>query len=295
MKTNHKSANFWANYHGHSFFCDGNGYPEEYIKRAVELRMKIIGISSHAPVPFETGWNMNSSRQMEYLDLIKKLKEKYAGQIEVLASMEVDFIPGMMGPGHQNVEAANLDYIIGSVHFADPFPDGTPFSIDDPTELFIRVINEIYEGDVKKAVRRYFELQQEMLDQQPPHIIGHLDKIRMHNRNRFFFDETDDWYLQLLHDTLKLAAEKGVIVEVNTKYYKTAGLSFPSSEHFLWMAENNIPMTLSSDAHQPDNLLSGFGDVAGLLKGSGIDHLWQYQGNGLLFSPREYNEEGINW
>lgn len=283
----------WANYHGHSFFCDGHGSPEEYVKEAIKLDMHAIGISSHAPVPFFTEWNMDGARLPEYLDLVTSLKIKYINEIKILKSMEVDYIPNMAGPSHERVTSAGLDYVVGSVHFVDPFPDGTPFSIDDSTDLFNRGVNVIFDGDVREIIERYFELQREMLEYEAPDILGHMDKIRMHNRNRYFFDESAPWYRQQVYDTLKLAAEKNAVVEINTKFFSRVGLTFPSSEHFKWMKKNNIPVTLSSDAHRPENLLSGFNDVVGLLKSNGIDRLWQFNGDG--FAPREFEKEGVVW
>ncbi|MFO8000869.1 MAG: histidinol-phosphatase [Marinilabilia sp.] len=276
MTLNNSSKGGWANYHGHSNYCDGQGNPEDYVKKALELGMKTLGISSHAPVPFHTTWNMKSERLNNYLDHLTALKKKYTGQIELLSSLEVDYIPGIMGPAHSRILSAGLDYVVGSVHFVETFPDGHRWSIDDSTDDFSRGIAEIFEGDIQKTVTRYFELQREMLEDQGPHILGHMDKIRMHNLNRFFFNEADEWYVQQVRDTLKLAAEKGTVVEINTKYLKRAGLTFPSSDHFKWMADNHIPVTLSSDAHAPDKLLEGFEETMFVLKKNGIKKLWAW-------------------
>jgi len=291
MTLNQSSSRGWPNYHGHCKYCDGQGNPEAYIRKAIELGMPKLGISSHAPVPFYTGWNMNQEDLPRYLQELIDLQKNYAQDIELLRSLEVDYIPDRMGPAHENIVNADLDYIVGSVHFVGTFPDGNYWSIDDSTDDFARGINEIFSGDISKTVTRYFDLQMEMLQDQPPHILGHMDKIRMHNRNRFFFDETADWYVDLVRKTLKRAAEKGTVVEINTKYYKQAGLTFPSADHFQWMAENQIPVTLSSDAHAPDKLLSGFADMAPVLTKNGISRLWHYQSGS--FRPVEFDEHGI--
>ncbi|WP_291858011.1 histidinol-phosphatase [Marinilabilia sp.] len=252
----------WANYHGHSFFCDGQGAPEEYVLKAIDLGISTLGISSHAPLPFDTGWNMPLKKMPVYLNQLSRLKQKYRDRINLLTSMEVDYIPLLMGPGHPRIQTANLDYIVGSVHFVETFADGCPFSIDDATPIFEKGINEIFKGDIRKLIKRYFELQREMLEKEPPQIIGHLDKIRLHNRNQFFFDEKADWYIEEVRSTMMLAAGKGVIVEINTKFFEATAQTFPDKGHFKWMAANNIPITINSDAHKPDNLLSGFAVVA---------------------------------
>ncbi|WP_158275620.1 histidinol-phosphatase [Marinilabilia rubra] len=295
LHDNSHSLKNWANYHGHCFFCDGKQEPEVYVKKAIEWGMTVLGISSHAPVGFDTDWNMKEEKLSEYLKVLSHLKEKYKERIKLLTSMEVDYIPGEAGPSHQRVVNANLDYIVGSVHFVEAYDDGTHFSIDDSTEDFTRGLNQIFGGDIQKLVKRYFELQKEMIANEPPHILGHMDKIRMHNRNRFFFDEKDKWYLDEVRSTMKLAAEKGVVVEINTKYFERADFSFPSRDHFRWMGEEKIPVTLNSDAHHPDKLLSGFKEILEMVENSGITELWHYHGNGQTFVPKRFSRDTIKW
>jgi histidinol-phosphatase (PHP family) len=283
----------WANYHSHSNFCDGRESLEMYIQAAIKEGMRILGVSSHAPVPFYTDWNMKSENLSDYLSLINTLKAKYAQDIKILSSLEVDYIPELAGPGHPFIQSLKLDYVVGSVHFAGKYPDGRPWSIDDSSEDFEKGINQIFGGNIQQAIEHYFYLQRAMLEQEPPDIIGHLDKIRLHNRNMFFFDEESPWYLQQVHDTMKLAAEKGVIVEINTKHNIRYGMSYPSKQHLKWMADNKIPVTLSSDAHQPGALVSGFKEIAKLLRNSGVNELWNYQDG--VFVPKKYTENGILW
>lgn len=295
VQDNNQTLQNWANYHGHCHFCDGKQEPEVYVKKAIESGMKVLGISSHAPVGFDTDWNMNEEKLPEYLNVLSSLKQKYQDKIKLLTSMEVDYIPGEAGPGHSRVVKSDLDYVVGSVHFVDAYPNGSHFSIDDSTEDFERGLKDIFGGDIKKLVKRYFELQKEMLSQQPPHILGHMDKVRMHNRNRFFFDEKADWYLDEVRSTMKLAAENGVVVEINTKYFERAGITFPSQAHFEWMANEKIPVTLSSDAHHPDKLLSGFKEILELVEKAGISELWHYHGNGQTFAPKGFSQNTIIW
>jgi len=295
VQANNQALMNWANYHGHCFFCDGKGDPEVYVKNAIESGMKVLGISSHAPVGFDTDWNMKEEKVPEYVKVLSSLKEKYQDKIKLLTAMEVDYIPGEAGPAHPRVIKADLDYIVGSVHFVEAFSDGTHFSIDDSTEDFEQGMKQIFGGDIKKLVKRYFELQKEMLAKEPPHILGHMDKVRMHNRNHFFFNEKDNWYLDEVKSTMKLAAEKGVVVEINTKYFERADFSFPSRDHFKWMAEEKIPVTLNSDAHHPDKLLSGFKEIIGMVEYSGISELWHYHGNGRTFVPKSFSQHTINW
>jgi len=281
----------WTNYHGHCEFCDGKGEVEDYIIKAIELDMEAIGISSHAPVPFPTDWTMPAYRLDAYLSEVKLLKEKYKGQIDVHCSLEVDYIPKLSSPGNITIEDAGLDYTVGSVHFVGQLNDGTHWAIDGPDEEFKQGLNEIFGGDIKQAAIRYYELQREMLEQGTPVIIGHMDKIKMHNKAFNLFDESEQWYVDEVHKTLKTIKEKGVIVEINTKAYYRDGHLFPGPEHFSKIKELGIPITINSDAHHPDRLLNAFEEVANMLIEAGFTHLIELIDG--KWTEVEFSKEGV--
>lgn len=254
-----------TNYHCHSHYCDGTLGLEDYIVAAINKGMQAIGFTGHSPVPFPSVWNMPMSRLKDYLSEIDTLRKQYASRITVLKSLEVDFVDGMMGPYSQWVRDANLDYVIGSVHYTRPMPDGTPWSIDDHLGVFLEGVRLVYDNDIKKAVMHYFELQRLMIGNQPPDIIGHLDKIKMHNRHRPLFDESATWYRDELRHLLQCVADKGTIVEINTKSFCGNGLLFPGEDLFDWLRELKIPVVINSDSHHPNHLTDGFEHVAALL------------------------------
>ncbi|MCL2073989.1 MAG: histidinol-phosphatase [Marinilabiliaceae bacterium] len=277
----------WSNYHCHSCYCDGKGELIDYIAKAKELKVKVLGISSHAPVPFAAWWTMSENNLPQYLKQINTLKQKHNNKdFTLLSSLEVDFIPNVIGPKSPSIISANLDYIVGSIHYVDSFETGEHWTIDSDDKEFEKGINEIFYGDVYKAISLYFELQMQMLDSEPPNIIGHLDKIRIHNKHKPFFDENSKKFVAKVYDLMKFASEKGVIVEINTKYFSDLGLLFPDKEHFKWMKQNKIPITLSSDAHQPNQIICGFDDVAQLLIDVGYKELWIW--NGKEFAPNGF-------
>lgn len=251
-----------TNYHCHSHYCDGTEVPESYIVAAIEKQMQGIGFSSHSPVPFASSWNMPQTRLAGYLAEIDRLKVKYADRIQVFKSLEVDYVPGLVGPESAWVKQAELDYVIGSVHYTQPLPDGTWWSIDDHLGAFLNGLKQVYDNDIQKAVKYYFALQRQMIQTECPHIIGHFDKIKMHNRLQPLFDETAEWYRTEVRHLLEVIAQTGCMVEINTKSFEGNGLLFPGVEHFDWLRELAIPLVINSDSHHPNHLTSGFQFVA---------------------------------
>lgn len=283
----------WSNYHGHCYYCDGKEAPDAYVQEALKQRMRIIGFSCHAPLPFETGWTMPADKLDEYIAEIDLVRRHAPEGLTILKSLEVDFIPGIMSPNHPDIRALGLDYVVGSVHYVDSLPNGSHWSIDNNNSEFETGVNEIFGGDAKRAIKRYFELQRQMILEGKPDILGHCDKIRMHNLVHPHFDESAAWYIQEVQDLLKLAAEKQIIVEINTKYFSRKAMFFPSQAHFKFMLEKGVRVTINSDAHRPEALTSGFEQVAELLLEAGFKHLWEWDGS--QFSPHCFSKEGIVW
>ncbi|TAJ14760.1 histidinol-phosphatase HisJ family protein [Marinilabiliaceae bacterium JC017] len=281
----------WTNYHGHCEYCDGKGRIEDYVIKAIELKMATIGISSHAPVPFETNWTMPEGNLPGYLQEVAFLKDKYKGEIEVLRSLEVDYIPDTISPKASFIDESSLDYVVGSIHFVDQFEDGQHWAIDGSFAEFEKGLNEIFKGDIKAVVKRYFELEREMIQHACPDIVGHMDKIKMHNKTKFLFDEKAQWYVDEVQKTLELIAEKGAVVEINTKAFKRNGLIFPGPEHFNTLKKLNIPITINSDCHHPDKLINGFEEVAEMLLEQGIDQLHEFHEGKWV--PVAFEKEGI--
>ena len=88
----------WTNFHTHSHYCDGEGNLEDYIRKAIDKKMFAIGFSSHAPVDFKSYWHMEKTRLDEYLKEISDLQDKYSKDIRIYSGLEVDYIPGIIGP-----------------------------------------------------------------------------------------------------------------------------------------------------------------------------------------------------
>ena len=103
-----------TNYHSHCSFCDGKAPMEDFVKSAIAAGFTSYGISSHAPLPFETCWTLSQERVPDYLQEIGRLKQRYAGEIEIYAGLEIDYLNEIQNPANSYFQALPLDYRIGS-------------------------------------------------------------------------------------------------------------------------------------------------------------------------------------
>ena len=263
-----------TNYHTHSCFCDGKGEPREYVEYALAHGFTALGFSGHSPLPFPNTFSVNDYEG--YCNTILGLKAEYEGRIDIRLGLEFDYVPGLLEDFTPLVEQGRLDYTIGSVHLI-PNPDSIetlrrlnssdddderkqiPYNIwfiDGPRqETYDNGLKHIFKGDIKAGVRAYFHQQNEMILRNRPTIVGHPDKILMHNRERYF-SSNDRWYRDLFHETLDVIRQTGCICELNTRgIYKGRHPDFyPSREHLRYMDSLGIPIIVSTDAHQPSEL-----------------------------------------
>lgn len=107
----------FSDFHLHCSLCHGEGDPEQFVEVAINLGLAAIGFSSHAPLPLDNRGAMAESDMVEYCSTIRKLEKKYQGKIKMYLGMEIDYFPGLSGPGSRKFRDLGLDYTIGSVHF----------------------------------------------------------------------------------------------------------------------------------------------------------------------------------
>ncbi|CAN5280959.1 histidinol-phosphatase [soil metagenome] len=272
-----------SNYHSHCSYCDGKFEPEAHLLSAIEKGLHSYGFSSHAPLPFPNKWSMKKEHLAHYLKEILRLKDDYESEIKVYCGLEVDYIPGVTGPGNPEFSRPPFHYLIGSIHFIDSFADGTPWEIDGSHEVFLQGLKYIFDGDIKAVIEKYFLLTRKMVQEETPDIVGHLDKIKIQNISNLYSEEAS-WYQQEIMHTLEEIAATGSIIEVNTRgLYKKKSLDLYPGIWVLQQIKNmKIPIVLNSDSHHPEEIEKLFNDTAEKLKSIGFktvkifnDHQWE--------------------
>lgn len=245
-----------ANYHTHSTFCDGTDEPRAYIEEAIKQSLKVLGFSSHAPLPFQCGWTIPVDSYPLYLQTIQSLKSEYREHLDILCGLEIDYIPELWPQIKSLVKPEQLDYFIGSIHFVDCFNDGTPWSIDGSHEEFYKGWKEIFNFDSHALTHKYFEYTRRMIKEMQPPIIGHLDKIKMQHQPDCFIPDTDPLYRKELMHTLEEIASSGCKVEINTRgvYRRQEHDFYPGKWVLQEMYHLNIPVVINSDAHRPHEI-----------------------------------------
>lgn len=216
---------------------------------------------------------MSKDDMPEYLMEIERLKKKYGDQLEIYVGLEIDFLDETYNASIPYFRNLPLDYRIGSIHFlpvALPLAEENMVCIDGSFRDYRNSVDTYYEGDIRKLVARYFDSTLKMIETGGIDIVGHMDKIYMNGQKYEAFDLEADWYQKLLDDCLHLIAEKGLMVEVNTKNLQKKQELYPHSDYLHRLRELDIPVMVNSDCHYPDLVNDGRAEAFELLKKAGF-------------------------
>lgn len=125
-----------------------------------------------------------------------------------------------------------------------------------------------------------------MIETQKPDVLGHMDKIKMHNKERLFAKK-DKWYQDLVDACLLSAKRNNVVIEINTRgLYKGRCKELFPSPYIAHKAQKlGIPLMLNSDAHHPEELNGAFDQAMLSLKTAGITSLVEYTSEGWKTIP----------
>ena len=217
--------------HNHTPLCNhATGTPREYILKAIEENIDIYGFSDHAPMEFDKEYRMSFDDMKVYEKEIKSLKDEFKDKIDIRLGYEVDFIDKYMD---SRVLNADVDYLIGSVHFIDEW------GFDNP-----EYIGKYKNKDINKLWQDYFDAIEAMAKFGKFDIVGHIDLIKVFN-----YKPNKDIKLIAIN-ALKAIKKANMTIELNTAgIRKPVKEVYPSKEILELAYELDIPITFGSDAH----------------------------------------------
>jgi histidinol-phosphatase (PHP family) len=141
-----------SNYHTHSRYCDAKGEIEAYLEAALAAGLDSYGVSSHAPLPFDTGWTMRLADLPAYCAEVRRLQAAYRDRLPVFLGLELDYYPGLEAFHRDAVLAQGLDYVVGSVHYVGHAGPGEPWCVDESDEVMREGIARSFGGDARRMV-----------------------------------------------------------------------------------------------------------------------------------------------
>lgn len=257
--------------HTHTIGFDGKNTVAEMVARATELGLATIGISNHFIVhpeitnakfyPFSVarGYeNIYSSsfdevmgRFMPHYDELERIAA--SANIRVLRGLEVDFFPSATWRRdfERAIKILQPDYLIGSCHFVES--DGVLCNVHDMAnadpDTQKQMLHTYWQNIATAAGAGLFDW------------MAHLDLPK-----KVALGTDPQWHDHWVRAISTIAANKTAI-EINT------GLAteyYPSPQILKMVADANIPVLISDDAHSTDQIARHFEDAATIAQKCGI-------------------------
>lgn len=222
--------------HNHTPLCNhATGSIEEFAQNAIEKKIDVFGFSDHAPMKFDEKYRMSFEQMVQYEAEVLHVKEKYKSKIEILLGYEVDYIENLID---NRVLNANVDYLIGSVHFLNGW------GFDNPA-----FIGNYQNQDIDKIWEDYFEAIRKMAKSNLFNIVGHIDLIKL-------FKYLPKKEIKIIaKNAIKAIKKSNMVVEINAAgLRKPINEIYPSSDIMELLSDFDIPITFGSDAHKIEDI-----------------------------------------
>lgn len=233
----------YSDLHTHSIFSDGKNTVEEMVQQAIAQNFISIGLSDHSYTPFDTRYCMKQEALEDYLAEVKRVREKYRGQIEVYTGLEWD-------GWSELADRERFDYLIGDCHYIKA--GGGYHSVDHAPEEHFGAMRDWFGGDPLAYAQAFFDTCVERTTVNRPDILGHFDLIRKFGSVK----EEDPRYRAMATDAMLACLEVTPIVELNMNPLTRGYRATPYPDSFLLkeILEHKGHIMVCSDAHRADQL-----------------------------------------
>ena len=159
-----------SNVHTHTTFCDGENSVEEMARAAIDLGFVSLGYSIHGWTPYETV-PVTMEKEALYRDEVRRVREKYRDQIEILLGAERDALYPR--------DFSQYEYLIDSTHCF--LADGEYVCVDRSAGHMEEMVRKHFGGDYYAYFRAYFRREAEVCAQSDAAFIGHIDLVSKYN------------------------------------------------------------------------------------------------------------------
>lgn len=222
------------NYHAHTTRCShATGTEESYIETAIAGGIRYMGFSDHMPHIFPDGhqsyYRVPFEQGHEYVDCIRSLREKYAGQIELSVGFEMEYYKDYFPQMLQNAKDFGAEYLILGHHFLrQEYPNG--HGVTHATHHW---------GDLQEYVSSVIEAMETGVFT----YVAHPDSLN--------FTGSEIQYEKLIRRLCVRSRELNIPLEINFLGIRR-GRHYPAQRFWKIAGEEQAPVTFGFDAHETE-------------------------------------------
>ena len=214
---------------------------DRYLEAAREAGIEELGVSEHIhrftdalALWRHEWWEQNARDDLAaYCEFVRSTPLKLG--------IEMDYLPGLEDRTAELLDAHDLDYVVGSVHFlGDLAVDHEGWDVWEGA------------GDPDKIWSRYFETLAEAARSGLFDILAHPDLVKVWGSARPRPDRDPRFHYE---PAIEAIAASGIAVEVSTAgLRKPVGELYPAPAFAEMCVEAGAAFSLSSDAHVPEDI-----------------------------------------
>ena len=251
-----------------SFSKHAVGTVDDLVRSALANGVRILTITDHAPFFIDETNRLLECELQKYFQDIDRSREKYEGQITILRGLELDYFPGAYDYLAKMVGRLDLDYVIGSIHYI-------PLGNEHVKVWDLPRLNNPHVLD------SYFSVLEELLKCGLFDAVGHPDALLR--------GVPSDLHLERLVPLLPEFARHHIAFELNASGLRktTMNLCSGKEEHGIWsypslstaslLIHAGAAFTIGSDAHAPEDVGAGVGEVVDTLIPLGLEKVSYFE------------------
>ncbi len=227
------------NYHTHTRrCCHAEGEDRDYVLKAMDEGLSVLGFSDHTPWPFENPGKKRGRMYPEelgdYVSSVRSLRDEFSGKIDIRLGLEVEPYVEYYGWLKEHVEKYSIEYLILGSHYLTTEEEVFLGKRCSASDMIVSLEN------TRKAVETgLFKY------------ICHPDLVF---NNYPVFDEN---CISASRDLLSLAQEHRIPIEYNTSGFikqergLVKGLGYPTEGFWDMAPEYDVDVYIGFDAHSP--------------------------------------------
>ena len=241
---------------------------ENMVKQGIDIGLKMMTITDHCEVN-RFGTNDSAWPRVERsFNDAKAMAQKYHGQIEVLAGVELGQAPQGFELAEKIIDRFDFEFVIGSIHNARCPQDFSEMDFSDPSI------------DIDSMMEVYFNELYALTKWNKTDTLAHITYPHRYITGKYGIPVNMDKYWDILDATYKNLIHNGKALEINTSGLRQEiGATLPSKEYVQRFKDlGGELVTIGADAHMPRDLGTGIADGYALAKECGFKYVCYFKG-----------------
>ena len=267
--------------HSHSLHSHAKDTVAAMAASAFAKGMQVFGFSEHSLRPKGYCYPNDYQARLEagfpsYIAEVAVEKERYAGRMDVLLALEMDYMPDEESYVREAIAAHPYEYVIGGLHFQGLW--GFDHSIADWDSLSAAACVDIF--------IRYYQDLARMAETGLFQIAAHPDLVKLFRKQTF-----DVWIAtpdaqERVREALTAIKKAGMAMEVSSAALrKGLGEPYPGPVIMDIARDLDMPITFGSDSHSVNDVAYGFDILAEYAHRFGYTQSVFFRNKEICFRP----------